>query len=57
MNDLSLRVFIGVVATFITLLFAVFVFSVKSENKLNNRLLFSIKDLKFRNSIAVLSVI
>ncbi|WP_442265010.1 helix-turn-helix domain-containing protein [Tenacibaculum sp. ZS6-P6] len=38
MNDLDLRVYIGILATFITLLFAVFIFTVKSENKLSNRL-------------------
>lgn len=38
MNDLDIRVFTGVLATFITLLFAIFVFSVKAENKLSNRL-------------------
>ncbi len=38
MNDLDLRVFIGILATFITLLFAIFIFSVKAENKLSNRL-------------------
>ncbi|TCI85835.1 helix-turn-helix domain-containing protein [Tenacibaculum sp. M341] len=36
--NLDLRVYIGILATFITLLFAIFVFSVKSENKLSNRL-------------------
>ncbi|WP_299618516.1 AraC family transcriptional regulator [uncultured Tenacibaculum sp.] len=38
MNDLDIRVFIGILATFITLLFAIFIFSVKAENKLSNRL-------------------
>lgn len=38
MNDLDLRVFVGILATFITLLFAIFIFSVKAENKLSNRL-------------------
>ncbi|CAL2058593.1 HTH araC/xylS-type domain-containing protein [Tenacibaculum sp. 190524A05c] len=38
MNDLDIRVFVGILATFITLLFAMFIFSVKAENKLSNRL-------------------
>lgn len=38
MNNLDLRVFIGILATFVTLLFAIFIFTVKSENKLSNRL-------------------